>query len=189
MDDVPDGRGRPDVRPVQPFRQLCDGQDALRDRALHQRGEAAHRVLDQRLEDAHWLAGDEYSMADIITFPWIRKPPRRAAPARLPRSRQYPDVQRWHDAIAARPAVQRGRGGARRAAGAQGRSPTPSARSCSARRSSGRGEPARIKFIVIPGRCAAANPQSMNTGLLQAGELRCSWIPGSALGRPRNDTD
>src|SRR3981081_4020910 len=30
------------------------------------------RVLNHRLEEAHWLAGDEYSMADIITFPWIR---------------------------------------------------------------------------------------------------------------------
>jgi GST-like protein len=30
------------------------------------------RVLNHRLEEVHWLAGDEYSMADIITFPWIR---------------------------------------------------------------------------------------------------------------------
>ena len=29
-------------------------------------------MLNHRLEDTHWLAGDEYSMADIITFPWIR---------------------------------------------------------------------------------------------------------------------
>jgi glutathione S-transferase len=28
-----------------------------------------HRVLDKRLAEAPWLAGDEYSMADIITFP------------------------------------------------------------------------------------------------------------------------
>ena len=36
-----------------------------------------HRVLEHRLAEAHWLAGDEYSMADIITFPWIRRPERR----------------------------------------------------------------------------------------------------------------
>ena len=35
-----------------------------------------HRVLDKRLAEATWLAGDEYSMADIITFPWIRNPER-----------------------------------------------------------------------------------------------------------------
>ena len=38
-----------------------------------------HRVLEHRLAEAHWLAGDEYSMADIITFPWIRGAERRNA--------------------------------------------------------------------------------------------------------------
>jgi len=36
MDDVPDGRRRPDVRPVEPFRRLRPRKDLLRDRALHQ---------------------------------------------------------------------------------------------------------------------------------------------------------
>ena len=40
MDDVPDGRRRPDVRPVEPFRRLRGRKDPLCDRALHQRGEA-----------------------------------------------------------------------------------------------------------------------------------------------------
>jgi GST-like protein len=62
-----------------------------------------HRVLDKRLGEAEWLAGDEYSMADIITFPWIRNPELRKV-----KLDDYPHVQRWHDAIAARPAVQRG---------------------------------------------------------------------------------
>lgn len=62
-----------------------------------------HRVLDKRLGEAAWLAGDDYSMADIITFPWIRNPDRRKIDLD-----EYPNVKRWHDAIAARPAVQRG---------------------------------------------------------------------------------
>ena len=62
-----------------------------------------HRVLDKRLSEVEWLAGDEYSMADIINFPWIRNPDRRGIDLAA-----YPNVQRWHDAIAARPAVQRG---------------------------------------------------------------------------------
>ena len=62
-----------------------------------------HRVLDKRLGEAEWLAGDEYSMADIITFPWIRNPELRKV-----KLDDYPHVKRWHDAIAARPAVQRG---------------------------------------------------------------------------------
>ena len=62
-----------------------------------------HRVLDKRLAEATWLAGEEYSMADIINFPWIRNPDRRNIDLD-----DYPNVKRWHDAIAARPAVQRG---------------------------------------------------------------------------------
>jgi len=62
-----------------------------------------HRVLEHRLAEAPYLAGDEYSMADIITFPWIRTPDRRGIDLA-----EYPSVKRWHDALAARPEVQRG---------------------------------------------------------------------------------
>jgi GST-like protein len=62
-----------------------------------------HRVLDKRLAEVEWLAGDEYSIADIITFPWLRFPERRNVDFA-----DYPNVKRWFDAIAARPAVQRG---------------------------------------------------------------------------------
>jgi len=62
-----------------------------------------HRVLDKRLSEAEWLAGTEYSLADIIVFPWIRNPERRGIDLAT-----YPHVKRWHDAVAARPAVQRG---------------------------------------------------------------------------------
>ena len=60
-------------------------------------------MLDHRLAESHWLAGDEYSMADIITFPWIRGAERRNIDLT-----DYPSVKRWHDEMAARPAVQRG---------------------------------------------------------------------------------
>jgi GST-like protein len=62
-----------------------------------------HRVLDTRLGEAPYLAGADYSIADIATFPWIRNPERRGIDLA-----DYPNVRRWHDAIAARPAVQRG---------------------------------------------------------------------------------
>jgi GST-like protein len=62
-----------------------------------------HRVLEKRLSEAEYLAGADYTMADIITFPWIRNPDRRNITLG-----DYPCVKRWHDAIAARPAVQRG---------------------------------------------------------------------------------
>jgi GST-like protein len=42
-------------------------------------------------------------MADIINFPWLRNPDRRNIDLT-----EYPNVKRWHDIIASRPAVQRG---------------------------------------------------------------------------------
>ena len=69
------------------------------------------RVLNHRLDDAPWLAGDEYSMADIITFPWIRTAAQTGARFAERGSldlAEYPAVKRWHDEMMARPAVQRG---------------------------------------------------------------------------------
>jgi GST-like protein len=59
-------------------------------------------VLNERLKDHPFLA-DEYSIADIATYPWV---------ARYEWHRTdldaFPNVKRWFDAISARPAVQRG---------------------------------------------------------------------------------
>jgi GST-like protein len=69
------------------------------------------RVMNRRLEETHWLAGDEYSMADIINFPWLRTathPSPRFDERGYIDLGDYPAVKRWCDAIEARPAVQRG---------------------------------------------------------------------------------
>jgi len=60
-------------------------------------------VLDRRLAEARFLAGDEYSIADIAVFPWMRNAERRGIDMNA-----YPNAKRWFDEIAARPAVQRG---------------------------------------------------------------------------------
>ncbi len=60
-------------------------------------------VLEKRLSATEYLAGDEFSIADIATFPWARGPEKRNIDFA-----EYPNVARWHDAIAARPAVERG---------------------------------------------------------------------------------
>jgi GST-like protein len=62
-----------------------------------------YSVLDRRLGEAAYLAGADYGIADIATFPWLRSWEKQGVT--LP---DYPNVQRWFDAIAARPAVQRG---------------------------------------------------------------------------------
>jgi GSH-dependent disulfide-bond oxidoreductase len=58
-------------------------------------------VLDRRLAEAEYLAGD-YSIADMASWAWVRGYERRKT------LNDYPNVKRWFEAIAARPAVQRG---------------------------------------------------------------------------------
>lgn len=68
-------------------------------------------VLDQHLAKHEYLAGNEYSIADIAAFPWygsVVKGWVYNADEFLSVD-QYKHVQRWADAILARPAVQRGR--------------------------------------------------------------------------------
>ncbi len=62
-----------------------------------------HGVLEKRLAQAKYLAGEEYSIADIATFPWLRFPERRGIDFN-----EFPSVKRWFATIEARPAVQRG---------------------------------------------------------------------------------
>ena len=59
-------------------------------------------ILDKRVGEARYLAGDEYSIADMAVFPWMRNPERRGIDMV-----EYPNAKRWFDEIDARPAVQR----------------------------------------------------------------------------------
>ncbi|HWM82686.1 MAG TPA: glutathione binding-like protein [Pseudolabrys sp.] len=59
-------------------------------------------VLNRRLENRAFVA-DDYSIADIAIWPWIS----RFEWQQIDLS-AYPNVKRWYEAIAARPAVQRG---------------------------------------------------------------------------------
>ena len=61
-----------------------------------------YNVLDVRLKDHEYLA-DEYSIADIATFPWLRSYERQGVDLN-----EYSNVKRWFEAIAGRPAVKRG---------------------------------------------------------------------------------
>jgi len=68
-------------------------------------------VLDRRLADNAFLAGDEYSIADIAVWPWyggLAKGLLYEAGEFL-QVQGYKNLQRWTDAIAQRPAVRRGR--------------------------------------------------------------------------------
>jgi GST-like protein len=68
-------------------------------------------VLDRRLAESKYLAGDEYTIADIAVWPWyggLAKGLLYGAGEFLA-VEEYKNVQRWADAIGARPAVKRGR--------------------------------------------------------------------------------
>jgi GST-like protein len=68
-------------------------------------------VLDRRLAEAKYLAGDDYTIADIAVWPWyggLAKGLLYGAGEFLA-VEEYKNVQRWADAIGARPAVKRGR--------------------------------------------------------------------------------
>lgn len=64
--------------------------------------ERLYGVLDQRLADRPYIAGEHYTVADIAVYPWV-----------VPQERQRQDlnafvhVKRWFTAIAARPATVR----------------------------------------------------------------------------------
>jgi GSH-dependent disulfide-bond oxidoreductase len=60
-------------------------------------------VIDKRLERSQYLAGNEYTIADIATFPWLRNWERQGIVLA-----EYPYLQAWFNKIAERPAVQRG---------------------------------------------------------------------------------
>ncbi|MBX6426901.1 MAG: glutathione S-transferase N-terminal domain-containing protein [Variibacter sp.] len=59
-------------------------------------------VLERRLGEAPYLGGAEYSIADIATFPWCRNHDFHKVSFD-----DHPNVARWFDALAARPAVKR----------------------------------------------------------------------------------
>ena len=61
-----------------------------------------YRVIDRRLGKSRFIAGDEYTIADVAVFPWL-----------VPENQgqdldDYPNLKRWHGAVHSRPAVQRG---------------------------------------------------------------------------------
>ncbi len=68
-------------------------------------------VLDRRLGESAFLAGDDYSIADIAVWPWYGSLAKGVlyGAAEFLQVQDYRHLQRWADQIAERPAVQRGR--------------------------------------------------------------------------------
>lgn len=60
-------------------------------------------VMNRRLGEAAYLAGESYTIADVATFPWVAR-----YEWHLVDLNEFPNVKRWFDAISRRPAVTKG---------------------------------------------------------------------------------
>jgi GST-like protein len=65
-------------------------------------------VLDKHLAGKAWMMGDDYTVADIATFPWVRNLVGFYGAGELVGFADFSHVQRVQEAFLARPAVQRG---------------------------------------------------------------------------------
>ena len=68
-------------------------------------------VLDKQLANNEFVAGDEYSIADMAIFPWYGALVRNEVyeAAEFIQAHTYKNVQRWAEQLSQRPAVKRGR--------------------------------------------------------------------------------
>lgn len=68
-------------------------------------------VLDKRLAESEYVAGSDYTIADMAIWPWYGAlvEGRLYDAAEFLQVRDYENVRRWADAVGTRPAVRRGR--------------------------------------------------------------------------------
>ncbi|MGQ4877282.1 glutathione S-transferase N-terminal domain-containing protein [Billgrantia sp. LNSP4103-1] len=85
------------------FLQFNAGKAPYAEERFHGEAQRLYRVLETRLAANTYLAGDEYTIADMACWPWVS----RYEWQRIDLA-DYPGVKRWYTEIAARPAVQRG---------------------------------------------------------------------------------
>ncbi|HEY9217146.1 MAG TPA: glutathione binding-like protein, partial [Phenylobacterium sp.] len=74
--------------------------------ALRRFGDEVHRlygVLNNRLYDRHYLAGDEYTIADMISYPWTAGWKMQGIDIE-----EFKYFKRWFEELSERPGVQRG---------------------------------------------------------------------------------
>jgi GST-like protein len=78
------------------------GSDYARSRFIKDAGRL-YGVLERRLGESAYLGGPDYTIADIVTFPWSQGYAKQGQ-----KLEDFPNVKRWQENILARPAVQKG---------------------------------------------------------------------------------
>ena len=87
------------------FQGYCPEDVPLAKERYHRETKRLYGVLDKRLAGCEYVAGAEYSLADVATYPWTM--PKQWALHRIDID-EFPSVKRWNATVAARPAVKRG---------------------------------------------------------------------------------
>jgi GST-like protein len=87
------------------FRRLGDkqGDQSYAVRRFTDEVNRLYGVLNNRLYESNYLAGDDYTIADMISYPWTVNWQGQGQDIA-----EFPYFKRWQDELAARPAVQRG---------------------------------------------------------------------------------
>jgi len=87
------------------FRRLGDtkGDQSYAVRRFTDEANRLYGVLNNRLHDRRYLAGSDYTIADMICFPWTVNWKGQGQDIA-----EFPYFARWHNELAARPALQRG---------------------------------------------------------------------------------
>jgi len=69
----------------------------------HKETKRLYKVMNEQLGKARYLANDDFSIADIATFPWVDRYPRHQVDLA-----EFPNVLRWHTELWERTAVKKG---------------------------------------------------------------------------------
>ncbi len=87
------------------FQGYCPEDIPLAKERYHNVTKQIYSVLNNRLGKSAYLAGDDYSIADVATYPWTMPEQQTLHHIDID---EYPNVKRWESEISQRPAVQRG---------------------------------------------------------------------------------
>lgn len=84
------------------FQYAPEGNDYARNR-YSKEAARLYGVVDRRLAESPYLAGDEYTIADMAVWPWMKFSHYQGV-----ERDGFPNFLRWYDEIKGRPAVRRG---------------------------------------------------------------------------------